>query len=147
MSVREIKRDDITSIIELYHQLLPNDELDYKKTCNILDTIIEDKNMHIFVLEERGVIVSTATLIVVHNITHQGRPFGIIENVITLEAYRARGYGEQLLKWIIEYAKNLECHKLMVQTRRKEQFVEDFYKKCGFLNTNCKGFLLDYEEK
>ena len=144
--IREVNLEDTEQLIGLYHELLPWDILDFKTSQEILEQIIHNDQYHIFLLEVNKQIIATCTLVIIHNLTHQGKPYGIIENVVTDRQYRGEKYGEILLKEVITFAKKEGCHKLMVQTRRKELYVKKFYKKCGFSDEQCTGFILNFEE-
>lgn len=145
MNIRKAYKDDVQALIELYHQLLPWDELDYNQTKKIYEKILQDENYIINVIEYNERIISTCTLVIIKNLTHGGRPFGIIENVITKAEYRGKGYGKKLLRETIAYAKNVGCHKVMLQTRREEKYILDFYLKCGFSDKLSRGFMISFE--
>ena len=145
MIIRKAKTDDLIALIHLYYQLLPNDNINTVAGKCILQKMLNDNNYSVLVIEENKDIISTCTLVLVYNITHGSKPFGIIENVITDEQYRGKGYGKSIINEAIRIAKINQCHKIMVQTRRKEEYVTDFYKKCGFSTTISKGLMIDLE--
>lgn len=137
--------EDTLDLIELFRQLLPNDSYDSIKVENTLKEIIEMPNIYIFVLEKDSQIIASCTVAIIINLTHGCRPFAIVENVITKENERGNGYGQILINNAKDFAVIKNCHKIMLQTRRKEKYVLDFYKKCGFDDTISMGFMIDME--
>lgn len=57
----------------------------------ILDTIFQDKNHHVFVAEENGKIISSCVCVFIPNMTHNQQAYAFVENVITDEKFRKRG--------------------------------------------------------
>ncbi len=134
----------INDILELYQQLLPEENIFLNENLlTVFKSIMNKKEYNIIIGIINGKVITTCTLLVIPNITHNMRPYGIIENVITHAEYRGEGYGAQ----VINYAKNIalenNCHKIMVQTRRKDERVFRFYKKVGFEDNISKGFWMD----
>ena len=144
MKMQLLSKEYINDIIELYHQLLPKENIFFnKKIAEVLDIIDKDMNYNIIVGIVNGKAVATCTLIIIPNITHDARPYGIIENVITHCEFRGKGYGHQVLEQAKKIAKENRCHKIMVQTRRKEEKIFEFYRKAGFSDDISKGFWVD----
>ena len=69
---------------------------------------------------------------VVPNLTRSGRPYGLIENVVTHADHRVRGYGKQLLQAAITAAWDADCYKVMLMTGSKEPSTLAFYASAGF---------------
>lgn len=141
MYIRKATSDDSNSIINLYSQLLPNDSYSNIDVKRFLEIVYYDTNYNVFILEVDNRIVSTCTLVIIKNLTHGNKPYGIIENVITDEKSRGKGYGSFLLKYAINIARERKCHKIMIQTQRKEEYVIKFYIKCGFSKDLCTGLI------
>ncbi len=101
-----------------------------------------DSNRYYFVVEDDGIIVSSCTLIIIDNLTRSGRPFGLIENVITHREYRKREYGTSILYKAIEVAKKNNCCEVVLLTGRKEESVLRFYERVGFEKGIKTGFII-----
>lgn len=70
-----------------------------------------------------------------------GRPFGLIENVVTYSEYRNRGYGTAILQKAVETAKENNCYKVMLLTGRKEKSTLRFYERARFERGVKTGFV------
>jgi len=142
--VRLIKYEELEGLIDLYTYLNPDDP-DLKGTDYInrlWKKIFNDPTRYYFVVEEDGILVSSCTLIIIANLTRSGRPFGLIENVVTHEKYRNRGYGTAILHKAVEIAKESNCYKIMLLTGRKEESVLRFYENAGFKKGVKTGFIM-----
>lgn len=136
--IREITENDLDGLLKLYTQLHGNLLPEKSDTLNQLwSEILSDRNHHIIVYEEKGEIVSSCVCVIVPNLTHGQRPYALIENVITDERYRKKGYATACLDFAKEIAKKESCYKIMLMTGSKEESTLNFYKKAGY-NSNDK---------
>ena len=130
-------------MLDLYKYLNPDDP-DIKGTDYITQLwaeIFNDPDQYYFVVEEDGRLVSTCMLAIIKNLTRSGRPFGLIEYVVTHSEYRNRGYGTAILQKAVETAKNNNCYKVMLLTGRKEESTLRFYEQAGFERGVKTGFV------
>lgn len=128
----------------MYKHLNPDDP-DLKGTDYInklWEEIFSDPNRYYIVVEEDGRLVSSCTLIIINNLTRSGRPFGLIENVVTNKEYRKKGYGTAILHKAVEIAKENNCYKVVLLTGRKEESVLRFYERAGFEKGIKTGFIM-----
>ena len=142
--VREIKDDELEKLLELYKHLNPDDpELKVdERVKQIWQAIMEDPNHFCLVIEEDGIIVSTCIMVIIPNLTRNARPYALIENVVTHEQYRKRGYGTAVIKKAIEIAKEKGCYKVMLMTGRKDEATLRFYERAGFNKEEKTAFLI-----
>jgi ribosomal protein S18 acetylase RimI-like enzyme len=136
MDIREAEIKDIEDLQELYLKHLtkyPPKEVQLKeKWVMLLDKLIQDKNYHLLVGTADGKVVSSVTIVIIQNLTHDLRPYSVIENVVTHGDYRNRGYASELLSYATDIAVNENCYKIMLMTGSKKESTLDFYKKNGF---------------
>jgi GNAT superfamily N-acetyltransferase len=128
----------------LYKHLNPDDP-DLKGTDYITELwkeVFDDPRRYYFVVEEDERLVSSCTLDIVKNLTRSGRPYGLIENVVTHKDYRKRGYGTSILHKSVETAKENNCYKVVLLTGRKEESVIRFYERAGFEKGIKTGFIM-----
>src|SRR5690554_4704475 len=92
---RLIRYDEVNRLLELYKHLNFEDEdlRDSKYIKHLWKDIYEDPNLYYIVVEENDILVSSCTIAIIKNLTRSGRPYGLVENVVTHENYRRKGYG------------------------------------------------------
>ena len=140
--IREAGTDDLGRILELYAQLHADDpELAAGRAREVFDTILGREGMTILVLEEASSILATCYLNVIPNLTRGARPYAILENVVTDEARRGRGYGKQIIAHALASAWRAGCYKVMLQTGSKRESTHGFYRACGFSGTDKHGYV------
>lgn len=140
--VREITESDLTGLFELYTQLhgnpIPKNTAELSALCR---KILNDENHHIIVAEEDGKIISSCVCVIIPNLTHGQRPYALIENVVTDEAYRRRGLAAACLDFAREIAVNANCYKMMLLTGSKEESTLRFYEKAGYNRNDKTAFI------
>ena len=140
--IREITRNDFDGLMKLYTQL--HDNPMPEKTSNLIELwnrIIEDKDHHIIVAEEDGKIVSSCVCVIIPNLTHNQQPYAFVENVITDEEYRKKGFATECLKYAKEIALKENCYKLMLLTGSKKESTLRFYEQAGYNRNDKTAFI------
>ena len=136
--VREAVKEDLDELLNLYLFLheknIPENSEHLENTWK---TIIEDINHHIVVKEINGKIVSSCVCVIVPNLTRNIRPYALIENVVTNEGYRGKGYATECLNYAKEIAIKNNCYKMMLLTGTKSENTLAFYKNAGY-NSDAK---------
>ena len=136
--IREINENDFDGLMELYMQLHDNPFPEKsERVMNVWNTILGDGNHHIIVAEEDGKIVSSCVCVIIPNLTRGQRPYAFIENVITDEKYRRKGFSAACLDYAKKIAESENCYKMMLLTGAKENETLEFYQKSGY-NMNDK---------
>ena len=79
--------------------------------------------------------MASCTLIVIPNLTRGGKPYALIENVVTHAGYRGRGYGTSILHAAAKAAWDVGCYKVMLMTGSKQPSTLKFYENAGFEQT------------
>lgn len=142
MLIREAIKDDLTGLLELYTQLhenpMPEED---EKLLSLWDTILSNPGHHVILGIEEGKIISSCVITVIPNLTRGQRPYALIENVITHEAYRNRGYATMLLAYARDLAVRENCYKIMLLTGSKKESTLNFYRKAGYNCEDKTGFI------
>ena len=122
VDIREIEKGDLMPLLDLYTQLHNNviPTLD-EKIESLWEDILSDKNHHIILGLLNGEVISSCVLIVAPNLTRGQRPYALIENVITHEKHRNKGYASLLLNHARDIAKAENCYKIMFMTGAKKE--------------------------
>jgi len=87
-----------------------------------------------------GAVAATADLIVVTpNLTHEGRPWAIVEHVVVEHRARGRGVGRGLMEDVTRRAREAGCYKLQLLSSRRRTQAHAFYQALGF-EASAQGF-------
>lgn len=141
--IREITHSDYDGLMKLYTQLHNNPYPQKSdKLAKLWDRIVADKDHHIIVAEEDGRIVSSCVCVIIPNLTHGQRPYALIENVITDEAYRKQGLATACLDYAKEIAISNNCYKMMLLTGSKDESTLNFYRKAGYNSDDKTAFIM-----
>ena len=131
--VLRAERQDLPALLQLYRDLHPDDDpLQPDAAEAVFDRLLLYPGSGIFLLREGERALASCTLIVIPNLTRNGRPYALIENVVTAMDHRKKGYGQRVLCAAIEAAWGVGCYKVMLLTGSKEPGTLDFYAKTGF---------------
>jgi ribosomal protein S18 acetylase RimI-like enzyme len=140
--IRKIKESELNDLLQLYTQLHDNPFPELKDdVISLWNRIISDKDHHIIIAEEDGKIVSSCVLIIIPNLTHEQRPYALIENVITDMQYRKKGLASACLDYAKEIAIQENCYKIMLLTGSKMESTLKFYEKAGYNNKDKTAFI------
>ena len=136
MIIRKARKTDAEDLKVLYFKYLthfpPEEEQDMDLWKNLLEKFEVDENMHLLVVEEDGKAVSSVQMAIIESLTHNVRPFAVIENVVTHQDYRKRGFASALLEKASEIAREHRCYKVFLETGSNKESTLNFYKKNGF---------------
>jgi len=141
--VRKAKQEDLQAVLSLYQQIFPDE--DYSNPENYSETwneIISDKKIVCFIAYFESIPVSTCLVTIIPNLTRNQRPYAIIENVVTHQDYRKKGFGKIVMEKAVDYAKQVNCYKVMFLSSSSRKEAHLFYEKIGFDGSSKKGFQL-----
>ena len=147
--IRDAHAADLPRIVELLAQLSldgPRERLEKPLPASYLaafEEIVADQRQRLLVIEAQGQIVGSAVLIIVPNLSHQGRPYAIIENIVIDTDARGAGYGEALVRYAIEEARKTGCYKLSLTSNKRRPDAHRFYERLGFQATH-EGYRLEF---
>lgn len=142
MKISIADRYDLSGLLSLYTQLRGDPIPEFnERLFSVWESILTSKYHYIIAGKIDNEIISSCTLIIIPNLTHGQRPYALIENVITAESHRNRGYATQLLNYAREIAKDNGCYKIMLLTGSKKESTLDFYKNAGYNSQDKTGFI------
>ena len=140
--IREAVQSDLDAILELY--LFLHEDRVPEKDEHLRETwmqIIQDPNHHLIVNVVDDKIVSSCVCVIIPNLTRNVRPYVFIENVVTHEDYRGKGYAGECLEYARQIAEKEICYKLMLLTGSKKQETLRFYEKNGYNSSDKTAFI------
>lgn len=130
--VRDLSRYDFPDLRELLtHYSGGKPVPDGAEGEAILYEILAMPGTSLLGAECEGKIVSTAMLSILPNLTFGGRPLARIENVVTLPAYRGRGFAAAVMEKAVDKARAKDCAEISLLSP-KSMNAEGFYRKLGF---------------
>ena len=136
MIIRKAKSADALDLKVLYFEYLtkfpPKEKQDMFLWETLLDKFERDENMYLLVVEEEGKVVSSVQMAIIESLTHNIRPFAVVENVVTHINYRNKGYASALLEQASEIAKEHRCYKIFLETGSNKESTLNFYRNNGF---------------
>lgn len=142
MRIREAEYKDLKPILELYLHLhekeVPEESELLRQTW---DKIISDKDHHLIVCEEDGKIVSSCVCVIIPNLSRQVRPYAFVENMVTHQEYRGKGYATACLDYAKKVAEESNCYKMMLLTGSKEEKTLRFYQNAGYNSSDKTAFI------
>ena len=100
-----------------------------------------DPDHHVIVYEADGKIVSSCICVIIPNLTRNVRPYAFVENVVTHEAYRGKGYATACLDFERDIAVRENCYKMMLLTGSKKESTLSFYRNAGYNSTDKTAFI------
>lgn len=142
MLLRAAGEGDLVAVLRLMRELNPDDpelSADLAKTTWL--TMLGRAGLAVYVVELAGQLIATCTLLLVPNLTRNARPYALIENVVTLSAFRGQGYARAVLQFALTHAWQANCYKVMLSTSARSEGVLEFYRRCGFVDGIKTGFI------
>ncbi|MBN1444612.1 MAG: GNAT family N-acetyltransferase [Candidatus Omnitrophica bacterium] len=130
--VSEAKMEDIEGIVSLLYQLSPRkpgESLDRETGQAILKSIIDNPDYCLCVAKINGELAGTALLLIQLNLSHGGKPYGHVENVVTDVSRRGKGIGLTMVNFLMSKARERGCYKVILDCEAKNI---PFYERCGF---------------
>ncbi|MGR3760445.1 GNAT family N-acetyltransferase [Roseobacteraceae bacterium NS-SX3] len=131
-AVRPARAEDFESIAALYRELMNGlPVLAGAEGRDRFRQILATPGTTVVGAEAEGRLISTATLHVLPNLTHGGRPYSLIENVVTLRAFQGRGLGRRVMEVAHGLAWAQDSYKIMLLTGAAAG-ARGFYESLGY---------------
>ena len=145
--IREATKNDLNRLVSLYKEYeIYENKLDERvkidsivKIKRRVAKLLKNKKAGIFVLEESGEILGIADCIIE---IRSKEKTGVINNIIITRKARGKGYGSQLVDFLLDYFKKNGCTKIYSFVRGKNLKAQKFWKDYGF-SLSVNGYHLD----
>jgi GNAT superfamily N-acetyltransferase len=133
LSIRTATKPDLAGLLALYRELNPADPvIDATSAEANFALMLSHPGMQVFIGFADDTAAASVTLVVIPNLTRHAASYALIENVITAEHHRRRGYAAALIAHAIQAAWNAGCYKVMLLSGSKNPDTLRFYENCGF---------------
>jgi len=141
-TIRAANASDRQVLCELYRQLNPDDPPwpSDAYAADALASVLAQAGTTILICEAGGVAVSTCMLVVCPNFSRAGRPFALIENVVTHREHRRHGHGRRVVARAIEIARELGCYRVTLMTGSRREETLRFYEGTGMRRNSKTAF-------
>jgi len=136
--VRMLADDDLGSQREHYEDPLPES---YVKAFEQIDS---DPKHELIVAELNGEVIGTLHLIFLPSISYQGGLRAQVESVRVDVRQRGMGIGSEMMKWVIERAKERDAHILQLTSHKSREGAHRFYERLDFKGSHL-GMKLNLE--
>ncbi|HMI93947.1 MAG TPA: GNAT family N-acetyltransferase [Polyangiales bacterium] len=131
--VRDLQADDLEPLLRLYQQLHSADPpLPRERALELWQAILGDPAQIYLGGFAGDELVSACCAAIVPNLTRAGRPYAVIENVITAADYRRKGLGREVLEALIVRCWQRDCYKIMLMSGSVRGEAHSFYEAIGF---------------
>ena len=133
LQIRPARQDNLQGLHELYRHLDANDARSSPdEAVAVFKRFLRYPGSAILIGTVGDVLVTSCTLVVIPNLTRGGKPYALIENVVTHAGWRKRGFGSAILRAATERAWDEGCYKVMLLTGSRSPETLAFYAAAGF---------------
>ena len=140
--IRKATRQDIPRILELYEEFTGEKQnISSDAIERVFAEIVATPNQEFLVAEKDGLVLGTLFLQIVPNLSHDARPWAILENMVVDSRYRRLGIGRLLIEYALIRCREAGCYKVQLLSNKKRQEAHQFYRSVGF-EDSALGFRL-----
>jgi N-acetylglutamate synthase-like GNAT family acetyltransferase len=141
-NIRQAKEGDIPRVLELYEELTEEKQkVPAEIIKSVFNQIIKLPKQQFLVAEKDGFIVGTLFLQITPNLSHDARPWAVLENLVVDRRYRGHGYGRLLIEHALSTCREAGCYKVQLLSSNKRKGAHQFYRSLGF-EESAVGFRL-----
>ncbi len=89
-------------------------------------------NQQFLVAEKDGFVVGTLFLQISPNLSHDARPWAVLENLVVDSRFRGLGLGRLLVEHALTACRDAGCYKVQLLSSNKRKVAHQFYRSLGF---------------
>ncbi|MGZ4907531.1 MAG: N-acetyltransferase family protein [Halobacteriota archaeon] len=139
LRIRKARLHDLEGVLQLYAQLFRNTDQAEENTGEVLPAhyaalseVNQDPNTCLLIAESAGQVVGTLLLMIVPNISHRGRHWALIENVVVDKSAQRANVGRTLMQCAITLARERDCFRIVLSSSVHRAESHKFYERLGF---------------
>ncbi|HEX7515262.1 MAG TPA: GNAT family N-acetyltransferase [archaeon] len=136
--IREAVLDDLPGILDLYAQLFANTDQASQNSKELLpehfnafSDIEQSPICDLFVAEFAGAVIGTLAITIIPNVSHCGRHWAVIENVVVDERARESSVGTVMMQHAIARAQAQGCFRVVLSSSMDRRGSHKFYRSLG----------------
>jgi len=132
MTIREVKKSDYKDLMGLYNGFVDSDR--YSKFDNdSFEKVRKSENNFIYVAEYNKELVGFVSFSV-RLVIRYPKPIAELDELYVVPAFRRKSVGKMLMYKVLSKAKELNCHRLFIETHYEHEAAHKFYENLGFTN-------------
>jgi GNAT superfamily N-acetyltransferase len=147
--IRPARDDDLPAVLGLLaqvpldtgHDALAGPRQPVGPERDAWSRVREQPGRTLLVAEADGEIVGTADLLIVANLTHDGHPWAIMENLVVDRRHRRGGLGRALMEEVVRRAQDAGCYKVQLLSNVARTAAHELYGSLGF-EPSARGYRL-----
>ena len=124
--IRMLADDDLGSQRERYEDPLP------EPYYVAFEQIGNDPNHELIVAERNGEVIGTLHLMFLPSVSYQGGLRAQVESVRVDKRFQSQGIGSEMMRWVVERAKQRGAHMVQLTTHKTRVDAHRFYERLGF---------------
>ncbi|MFW5432897.1 GNAT family N-acetyltransferase [Paenibacillus apiarius] len=141
MLIRKLNVEDVTQLAGLYAEL-DDRPTNVEKMAARLARLNDDPDyLFLGTADENGKLLGSVMGIICEDLTGDCQPFMVVENVIVAAEAHGQGIGMKLMNRLEEFARERDCHVMMLMSNVKREGAHRFYERLGFSREVGYGFL------
>jgi GNAT superfamily N-acetyltransferase len=150
VEVRPAVAADLPELLDLYEQLADGfgagaGAVSVAEAEAMLADLSSQPDRTLLVATVDGTVAGTVDLIVVRpSLTHGGRPWAAVENVVVDSRFRRQGVGRALMEEAARRAREAGCCKLQLLSNQRRTEAHAFYRAVG-MEPSAQGFRLYFD--
>jgi glucosamine-phosphate N-acetyltransferase len=130
LKIRKLQKKDLQKgFLTTLDSLKMASNIDKNKAEEVFEKINSNPNHIIVIAELDEKIIGSATLLIEPKFIHDGGLVGHIEDVVVDKNFQGQKIGNEIIKFLLEFAKNQGCYKTILNCTED---VKEFYEKIGF---------------
>ena len=132
MLIRSAKDSDYEELMGLYNLFVESDRYS-EHDSDSFHKVLNNPNNFIFIAEDEGAIIGFLTFSV-RDVIRYPKQITEVDELFVLEEYRKHGVGKKLMEHMEDKAKELNCHKIFIESSSEREGAHKFYESIGFIN-------------
>jgi N-acetylglutamate synthase-like GNAT family acetyltransferase len=141
-NIRQASESDIPRILQLYEELTEEKlKVSPQTIQRVFAEISALPNQQFLVVEKDNFVVGTLFLQITPNLSHDARPWAVLENLVVDRRYNRHGFGRQLIEHALAVCRKSGCYKVQLLSSNKRKEAHQFYRSMGF-KESAVGFRL-----
>lgn len=139
IEISKVRAADLPELAVLYEELLgkPTDTDAMQTNYAIVDA---NPDYMLIGAKIDGVLAGTLMGIVCTDLSGDGSPFMVLENVVVKNEFKRLGVGKAMMEYIEGYARSRYCCIVEFVSSMHRTQAHQFYESCGYQPDMAKGF-------